>query len=210
MEPQFEIEALKYVEGPLYTKHRDAWLRSTPNARDLLRRYEQSHDWHNKVTAKILLAWLDHRPEAEKLLARADHEDWDKERNFRGGNLYIPQSYAEWTARQPELHGWVLPLCWEAALKRRKEWPDEKRRIFFAALKLVPNELTIEVMFWFLRALAENDNDRSLALSAIALMPPAMIKPHLVRMERDHEDTLKLFKNNFSDLFLNGPLHREE
>jgi len=209
MDPQFELEALKYIDGPLYTKHRDAWLASTPKVREILRRQEQEPDWRAKVTARILLAWLDHRPEAEKLLDRIDHANWERERDNVGGIAVIPAGFSGWSFDHPQFYGWLLPLCWEAALKRNKEWSYNKQWIFFDMIKVDPNaltnELTLEVLFWYLRAIAETTPERVLAMGGMMVMPPALVRPHVLRMQQQHHDLALLLKNDFPELFSDDP-----
>jgi hypothetical protein len=205
MDPKFEFEALKYVEGPLYTKHRDAFLAGTPNVREILRRQETQPDWRAKVTAKILLTWLDHRPEAEKLVDDIDHVDWEKERHTVVGIEAIPDAYSGWSSAHPEVHGWLLPLCWEATLKRQKEWSENKRWIFYAMLQVDPNalmnELSVEVMFWYVRAIAESTHERRLGTLGLIGMPPALIRPHALRLQQQQHDLAALLKNDFPELF---------
>jgi hypothetical protein len=75
-----------------------------------------------------------------------------------------PQYFSDWCSDHPEVHGWLFPLCWEAMLKRHNEWSDDKRWVFHRMLRGDPNaelnELTVEVRFWYLRAIAETQNER--------------------------------------------------
>jgi hypothetical protein len=211
MDPQLELEALKHVDGPLYTKHRDAWLASTPNAREILRRPEQQRDWRGRVTAMILLTWLDHRPEAERLLEQIDHaiDEWRKERGEPPTAAFPPWSYSKWSANHAEAHGWLFPLCWEAMLKRHKEWSYDKRWVFSWMLRGGPNaemdELTVEVRFWYLRAIAETKQERSLGVYGLLYLPPGLIGPQVRWLQSQQRDLAALFKDDFPRLFPERP-----
>jgi len=205
LEAPFELEALKYLDGPLYTKHRDAWLRNTPNAGEVLRLQEQQPDWRTKVTARILLTWLDHRTEAERLLDDVDHVDWGRERRKVSGSAPVPDDRRTWGSEHPELHGLLLPLCWEAALKRRKEWHENKRWIFFAMMQRAADELTLEVLFWYLQVIADSRSEQALALSGLRRMPPAMVKPHVASMKQQGKDFHILFQVDFPQFFPGDP-----
>jgi hypothetical protein len=204
MAPHFEIEALKHFEGPLYTKQRDAWLRDTPNAREILRQQEQQPEWRTKVTAKILLVWLERRAEAESLLRDIDHVDWAKERSKVSGRALVPES-GTWGSDHPELHAAFLPLCWEAVLKRRKEWPEDKRWIFFAMMQRAADELSLEVLAWYLQAIADTRSERALAVSGLLRMPPAKVEARMASLSQQTKDVRVLIAMDFPGLYPNDP-----
>jgi hypothetical protein len=209
IDPQLELEALKYVDGPLYTKHRDGWLARTPSARELLRRQEQQRDWRARAMARILLTWLDHREQAEDLLDRVEHTRWEYDGSEAAGSRGPPGGYPAWSRLHPEEHGWLFPVCWEAMLKRYKEWSYEKRSIFLSMLHRDPNtelnELTVDVSFWYLQAIAETTRERTLGAHGLLEMPPALLVPHVLRLQREQRDLAALFKPDFPRLFPERP-----
>ncbi len=194
---------MKYVDGPLYTEHRDGWLRRTPNARALLRRYAERPGWHDRVMAEILGTWLDHRPDAEALIDQIDHVDWEKERRSILGPDPVFEQYRR-LAALPGKRGWILPLCWEMALKRRNEWPVYKRMTFFSMMEQPPDTLSAEVLFHYLRVIASNDFERSFTRGGLQRMPQAMLKPHALRMKRENGDAVTLLTEAFPALFAEG------
>jgi hypothetical protein len=204
MNAEIELEALKFIEGPLYTQHRDSFLAETPGVRALLLQKADDKDWRTQVTAKILLAWLDHRREGDELLAAIDRENWARWRRTAAGAEGIFESYASLCAEHPEKQAYLLPFSWEAVLKRRHEWSDDKRRVFVQMMQQVPNELTVEVLFFSLRALAETESDRALAVFGLRLMPRELVRPRLARLRREQAEILRLFRETFDEPFVEG------
>ena len=184
-ERPFEFDALAWVGGPSYTKHRDASLASTPDARALLNRCKAAPFWRTSMTASTLLGWLDHRAEYEALVGELNGVDWDKLDSFPGGRERVWERFAKRVREDPAHGERILPLAWEVVLGHHPEWRHGTRVAFFEMLREHPDPRSIEPLFWFLENLARDQTERDLAARALARMPVEPLERRVARLRID-------------------------
>jgi hypothetical protein len=187
----FDFEALKFMIGPAYTQKRDAFLRETPEVRTRLSRLRNDRDWRTRITASILLAWLDHGRVYEKLLRDMEEQNWAS----GSANVNdLHEAYAERIERELGLEGY-LPLCWEMFLKRYPEWEFVRRFAFVLLIEIHPDERSLDPLFDHVRRAPELTSDeQAIRESAFALrrMPKAELGRRLRRLKSDEDEIVEL------------------
>ncbi|MFN4260730.1 MAG: hypothetical protein ACK4RK_15645 [Gemmataceae bacterium] len=86
--------------GPAYRQARDQFLDAKPD-KAFLEQKQKSASWSERLTADILLGWLEHGPVYRQLLETKKIEN-------QKGDAYYP-----WALNPDDLDNTVLPLMWE-------------------------------------------------------------------------------------------------
>ncbi len=110
----------------------------------------------------ILAGWASHRDMYDQVLAELDAVDIAYIGQTRDGIVANVRDVFAWKAANVYKSA-ILPLCWEALLKYRNEWPDWKVITFLRMLRAlayaVPDAIPDEGLAEALMEFAEGFND---------------------------------------------------
>ena len=192
---ELELEVLKSLEGKPYDEAWKRWLGPSKNGapsapgpgplsgvltsgRDRLLAHAKSEDWRTAVTSQIILGWIDHGADYEKLLSMLDGENVQAAGRTAAGLSTIWNKYR--AIAQRDFKENILPLCWEVILKHSTDWPAWKVTTFFRILQVTPDARSLEPLFWFLESTA-NDAMAHDAAKAIARLGRDVVTPRLAK-----------------------------
>ncbi len=141
-----DLELLRVLRGPLYTRRRDQMLASAKGFAEIADQLKSQPDRRLELTARFLAGWEQDREIYEGLdraLAAVDYPSFAQ--NVTGiGPAVARVVYA---ARQKDGER-LLPYCYEQLVKLGEGLPDYKRMALFRLIGDMPTEASIEPLLW--------------------------------------------------------------
>jgi hypothetical protein len=169
--PDFELEALAFLDGPLYEKKRDAFLNREPKDPERLRRLERHPDWRIATEAGILRGHLEHPAIYAGFLEQLEKAKFNTAPAAPGGERRWESSFRPWEDTSPYYRRHLVPLCREIVWKHRLTHNADWFNVASMMLTRFGDARSVDALVWLVWNLGD-DHELELGVAHTAARLP--------------------------------------